>query len=390
MKLAVRISARPMLVAALLAAGFAGSAVIRGQVAGEAELDAVRAEIRALEQRIERQTDERDANAASLRRTELRIAAANRELVRLRAAALEQQERQEALDARQRDAEGRLAGEREGLARHVRVSYMTGRQELFRLLLSQESPAGLGRMMAYHDFFNRARSGRIAAVRDELASLAQLRAESADVERELAALRAAEESELDALDTSRAERSAVLARIEASLDASGDEMARLRAEERRRVDLMASLGEVAAAFPVESGVPFSELRGRLTWPISGRLAADYGQSRGSGDLTWNGVLLDSVAGTPVRALYHGRVAYSDWLPGLGLLVIIDHGGGYMSLYGHNDALLKAPGDAVASGEAIAQVGDTGGRAEPSLYFEIRRNGEPVNPHMWISGSPRAN
>ncbi len=390
MKLLGHVLVRSALAAALVAAGLAGPAAVRGQADDEAALSAVRAEIEALERRIGQQAAERDANAESLRQTELRIAAVNSELARLRAAALEQQERRETLVDQAGDAQDRLAAEREALARQVRMSYLTGRQELFRLLLSQETPAGLGRMMAWYDYFNRARSGRIAAVSGELARLGQLRAEAAEVETQLGTLRAAEEAELEALDASRAERRAVLARVEASIDAAGDEMARLRSEEERLVDLLASLGEVLAAFPVDAEVPFSDLRGQLSWPVSGRLAADYGQSRGAGDLRWNGVLLDSVSGRPVRALYHGRVAYSDWLPGLGLLVILDHGDGYMSLYGHNDALLKAPGDAVATGEAIAQVGDTGGRAQPSLYFEIRRNGEPVNPHSWISGAPSVN
>ena len=390
MKLLWHVLVRSALVATVVAAGLAGPAVVRGQADDEAALSAVRAEIEALERRIARQTVERDANAESLRRTELRIAAVNGELARLRAAAREQQARRETLAGRTREADDRLAAERAALVRQVRMSYMTGRQELFRLLLSQETPAGLGRMMAYYDYFNRARSGRIEAVSGELARLAQLRSDAAEVESELEALRAAEEAELEALDDSRAARRAVLVRAAASIDASGDEMARLRGEEERLVDLLASLGEVMAAFPVEAGVPFAELRGQLSWPATGRLAADYGQPRGAGALRWNGVLLDSVSGTPVRALYHGRVAYSDWLPGLGLLVIVDHGDGYMSLYGHNDALLKAPGDAVTTGEAIAQVGDTGGRAQPSLYFEIRRNGEPVNPHSWISGRPSVN
>lgn len=389
MKLLGHVLLRSMLAATLVAAGLAGPASVRGQADEEASLSAVRAEIEALERRLRRQTAERDTNAESLRTTELRITAVNGEIARLRAATLEQRERRETLAGQAREAGDRLGDEREALARQVRMSYMTGRQELFRLLLSQETPAGLGRMMAYYDYFNRARAGRIAAVSGELARLAQLRSESAEVESELEALRAAEETELAALGASRTERSAVLARVEASIDASGDAMARLRGEEERLVDLLASLGEVLAAFPVEAGVPFSDLRGRLSWPVSGRLAADFGQSRGAGDLTWNGILLDSVAGTAVRALYHGRVAYSDWLPGLGLLVIVEHGDGYMSLYGHNDALLKAPGEAVATGEAIAQVGDTGGRAQPSLYFEIRRNGEPVNPRTWISGRPSA-
>jgi septal ring factor EnvC (AmiA/AmiB activator) len=139
-----------------------------------------------------------------------------------------------------------------------------------------------------------------------------------------------------------------------------------------------------AGFPVDTEEPFAGLKGKLAWPVQGRLAGDYGQPRGTGPVKWNGVLLEAAAGVPVRAVYHGRVAFADWLQGLGLLVIVDHGAGYMSLYGHNEALLKESGDWVEPGEPIAQVGDTGGQTRPGLYFEIRYNGEPVNPHPWIA------
>jgi septal ring factor EnvC (AmiA/AmiB activator) len=139
-----------------------------------------------------------------------------------------------------------------------------------------------------------------------------------------------------------------------------------------------------AGLPVEGDQPFATLKGKLSWPVQGRLAGDFGQPRAGSVVKWNGVLLEAAAGTAVRAVYHGRVAFADWLPGLGLLVIIDHGGGYMSLYGHNEALLKESGDWVQPGETIAQVGDTGGQARPALYFEIRFKGEPVNPHTWIT------
>jgi septal ring factor EnvC (AmiA/AmiB activator) len=138
-----------------------------------------------------------------------------------------------------------------------------------------------------------------------------------------------------------------------------------------------------AGFPVDREQPFDRLKGKLAWPVMGRLAGEFGQPREGGTVRWNGVLIEANQGTPVRAIYRGRVAFADWLPGLGLLLVLDHGGGYMSLYGHNQSLLKEPGDWVSPGETIAQVGDTGGQARPALYFEIRAKGEPVNPHDWI-------
>ena len=123
--------------------------------------------------------------------------------------------------------------------------------------------------------------------------------------------------------------------------------------------------------------------------MQGRLAGDFGQSRGAGPVKWNGVLLEASAGTPVRAVYHGRVAFADWLQGLGLLIIVDHGGGYMSLYGHNEALLKESGRlGRARRDRSRKSATPGGQARPGLYFEIRYNGEPVNPHPWIGQGRR--
>jgi septal ring factor EnvC (AmiA/AmiB activator) len=144
------------------------------------------------------------------------------------------------------------------------------------------------------------------------------------------------------------------------------------------------LAEATAAFPVDTDEPFARSKGKLAWPVQGRLAGSFGQPRGAGPVKWNGVLLEAAAGTPVRAVHRGRVAFADWLTGLGLLVIVDHGGGYLSLYGHNEALLKESGDWVEPGEPIAQVGDTGGQARPGLYFELRYKGEPIDPAPWIA------
>ena len=150
---------------------------------------------------------------------------------------------------------------------------------------------------------------------------------------------------------------------------------------------MKELSEILAPFPVNGDQPFVELRGKLAWPAGGKISGDYGAPRNGGPLKWNGVLIEGNAGAPVRAIYRGRVAFSDWLPNMGLLMIVDHGGDYWSLYGNNEVMFKAPGEWVETGEVLAQVGDSGGRNGPALYFELRHKGQPVNPHPWMSGKP---
>jgi septal ring factor EnvC (AmiA/AmiB activator) len=350
----------------------------------EAALTAVRKEIKALQDRIARETTRRDEGTRGLRAAEVEIATATRKLAEVRANVRAQQTARRDLTQETERANRRLAAERAALGRQVRSSYMTGREELFKLLLSQESPAALGRMLVYFDYYNRARSVRIDTVAGELENLATLDQETSRVETELAALETAQAREVAALERSREERRVALADLDGDIRDGAAAVAKLRAEEQRLADLVTRLSELMAGFPVATDEPFASLKGKLAWPVQGKVAGDYGQPRGTGPVKWSGVLLEASAGTPVRAVYHGRVAFADWLQGLGLLVIVDHGGGYMSLYGHNEALLKESGDWVEPGEPVAQVGDTGGQSRAALYFEIRYNGEPVNPHPWIA------
>ena len=355
----------------------------------EAELSAVRKEIRALQERIARETTRRDEGARALRASEVEIAAETRKLAEVSASLRDQEKARRDLKQESERANRRLATEKDALARQVRSSYMAGREELFKLLLSQESPATLGRMLVYFDYYNQARAARITAVSGELAKLSELDAASARVEADLTSLEEAQAHEVAALEKSRDERRALVAKLDEEIRDGTASVAKLRGEEQRLADLVKRLSEVMAGFPVDTDEPFAKSKGKLAWPVQGRLAGDFGQPRGDGPVKWNGVLLEAAAGTPVRAIHRGRVAFADWLQGLGLLVIVDHGGGYMSLYGHNEALLKESGDWVEPGEPIAQVGDTGGQARPGLYFEIRLNGEPVNPNAWMAKRPAA-
>jgi septal ring factor EnvC (AmiA/AmiB activator) len=353
----------------------------------EQALQQIRERIARVETRLARETERRADQASQLKRSELAVAAATTELANLRARGAEQSQRQRGLSEQTRAATDQLGAERDALAQQVRLSYMTGREELFKLLLSQESPASLGRMIVYYDYLNRARSARIGAVTGQIRRLATLAEQSAQAASELQRLQAAQETEVAALETARGQRRAVLTELDRSIAAAGNEIEGLRQEEQRLADLLVELGELLAAFPVSSEEPFAALKGRLPWPAPGELTNEYGTLRSGGPIRWNGVMLQAGRGTPVRSVYHGRVAFSDWLPGLGLLIIVDHGEGYMSLYGHNEVLLKEPGDWVEPGETIAQMGDSGGQAAPSLYFEIRHRGDPENPHQWIAGSP---
>ena len=377
--------ARLALILGLAVAASLGAALGFAQSARErdAQLQAVRKEIKALEARVASQTAQRDESARALRAAELDAAAEARKLADLRARLAAQQTERRRLAERTTRATRRLATERATLASQVRTSYMNGRAELLKLVLSQENPASLGRMLVYFDYFNRARSARIGAVSAEVAELSDLGAQSDKATAELASLEQAESAQVAALEHARDERRGLVAKLDAGIADSNEKIGKARADEKRLADLVAELTQLMAGFPVDGEQPFGRLKGKLAWPVMGRLVGEFGQPREGGTVKWTGVLIEANQGAPVRAIYRGRVAFADWLPGLGLLLVLDHGEGYMSLYAHNQSLLKEPGDWVSPGETIAQVGDTGGQARPALYFEIRAKGEPVNPHDWI-------
>ena len=159
------------------------------------------------------------------------------------------------------------------------------------------------------------------------------------------------------------------------------DLEKLKREAASLEKLVSDLRQALSDLPPTGGQAFEKVRGRLSWPVAGKITARFGQARGGG-LKWNGVMIDAPRGSAVKALYDGRVAYADWLPGMGLLVIVDHGG-YMSLYAHNEQVYKSAGDRVEGGEAIATVGDSGGRSQPGLYLEIRRGTKPVDPVPWF-------
>ena len=349
----------------------------------EAELKAVQARMKALQQRLSRQSAEKDRVSRDLKRVETDIGEASRRLATLVKERQGLGERQRQLETQTRASHERLAGQKAALAQQLRMSYMAGGQENLQLLLNQDSPAELGRMMIYYDYLNRARTARVEAVRSELQGLQRLRQKTQTLLNETAQLEARQKQTLGELETARADRQAVVARLAEDLRSGDSELRQLKTQEQNLQQLVEELREFLKEFPADSEQRFSAMRGQLAWPVKGRLLRDFGQPR-AGSFTWKGVLVGASQGDPVRAVYHGRVVFSDWLAGMGLLVVIDHGQGFMSLYGHNEALLAEAGDWVEPGERIALVGDSGGMAQSALYFEIRRGGVPENPRRWIN------
>jgi len=356
----------------------------------EAELKAVRSQIEKMQAEMERDAGKRDQLSHELEESEKTVGTARGELDQLRRErAVHAAKRAELASQRLRE-QGELEKDRGALAGQLRAAYMIGRQEPLKLLLNQHEPSELGRVLVYYQYFGRARAAQITAIDTHLGELASLDEALAAEEQRLAALEAQQQGELARLQSARERRGRALVSLDAETRTRAQELDRLKEQQGGLEKLVRELRralERLDKFPVDSKDAFAKLRGKLAWPAAGKVVASFGQTR-AGGLKWDGVLLAGAQGTPVRAIYHGRVVYADWLSGLGLLTIIDHGDGYLSLYGHNERLFKEVGERVTAGDTIATVGDSGGRPSPGLYFEIRKGGHPVDPRPWFkSASP---
>jgi septal ring factor EnvC (AmiA/AmiB activator) len=368
--------------AAGLAAAAGGSKPEADAKKAEAELQAVKAEIERIARQISTEQVERDRLTRDLKSAELSAGHVRETLSDLKRQRAGHAARRSALASEQRERGAQLEKNRGELAGQMRAAYLIGRQEPLKLLLNQEDPALAGRMFVYYGYFGRARAGQIKLIADDVQRLAELSAELDAEDAELAQLEQQQRAELAHLEHARAQRSQVLAGLEAESRTRAQNLERLRSQQAGLEQLLRELRTAMERFPLKSNDAFAKLRGKLAWPVSGHLVARFGDAR-AGGVRWDGVLVATERGAPVKAVCDGRVIYADWLPGLGLLAIVDHGDGYLSLYGHNERLYKAAGEQVAAGEAIAAAGDSGGSGRPELYFEIRKGGKPVDPRPWF-------
>jgi septal ring factor EnvC (AmiA/AmiB activator) len=354
----------------------------------EADLKAVRSQIDRMRAEMERDAGKRDKLTRALEESEKTVGSARGELDKLRRERAVHTARRAELAGQRRTEESALAKDREALAGQIRAASMIGQEEPLKLLLSQRAPAETGRVLTYYQYFGRARASQIAAINVHLTELAALDTALAEEEQRLAALEEQRKGELSKLQSARERRGRALVSLDAESKNRTKELERLKDQQGGLEKLVRELRralERIDKFPTDSKDAFAKLRGKLVWPVAGKLVASFGQNR-AGGVKWDGVLLAGSQGSPVHAVYHGRVVYADWLSGLGLLTIVDHGDGYLSLYGHNERLYKEVGERVTAGDTIATLGDSGGRATPALYFEIRKGGRPVDPRPWFKST----
>ena len=352
------------------------------------KLERVQQSIKKVQQHLKSSRYKRGHVVTDLKQLESDISKNSRQLDKTETRIQDLQKRISTLEGDMGPLQQDLARQREGLAQQIRAAYAIGHQQEIKMFLNQQDTASIGRVLVYFDYLNRAREDEIRAFLRNITKHEQMEKELnthlADYQQTLKKRK----KQKNSLLSQRLKKNRLLAQLEQKISNQEKNLTDLEGSRGRIEKLLKSLGELLADIPQSpSDVrPFKQQKGRLPWPASGPFLATYGEAREQGGLRWNGVLISTKHGTPVRAVSHGRVAFADWLQGFGFITIIDHADGYMSLYGHNETLLKQAGDWVDAGETIATSGDSGGQPLPGVYFEIRYRGKPVNPRHWCSRS----
>lgn len=246
----------------------------------------------------------------------------------------------------------------------------------------------MGRNLVYHRYMSQARAEKIASVSEQITEIQSLQQIVKTEAEQLRVLKATQKQQLQSVEARRQERAKLLARLDRELSSQSAQLSAMQKDADKLTRLIEALNKAAKRLAIvkPKGSRFDNLKGKLYWPATGAIIHTYGSPRNGSSLTWQGVLIKATIGSDVKVISDGRVIFSDWFQNLGRLIIVDHGDSYMSLYGHNQELFRSVGDKVKTGDVIASVGNTGGRKNSGLYFEVRRKGTPVNPSTWCKGN----
>lgn len=362
-----------------------------GLEARRQSLEAIERQIQGLKQELTARRADRRALIEELEareRTLAELSLSNRELERQIA---EHQRNAAALRSRQSEEQAALDAELKELAKLLRTAYILGRADRLRLLLNQEDPGRASRILSYFAYLNRERMRRLQSIQQRADQLERLARYTETESQRLSQLSREQEATRQRLEQAQQQRARLLRELEATIDSRAAALEGLQHEVeslKLLVEHLRQQAQIRAELNIQRA-SFAELKGRLDWPLlEGRILVPFGARKSGSNLNWDGVLLAAREGEEVKAVKDGRVVYADWLRGFGLLIVIDHGDGYMTLYGHNQTLLREVGEWVATGDPIALSGKGDGRPEPVLYFAIRHNGRPQDPEVWCAGQRR--
>ncbi|MHB0925558.1 MAG: murein hydrolase activator EnvC family protein [Gallionellaceae bacterium] len=361
------------------------------------ELGNLRKRIAAMQREMDKTSESKSEAADALRESERAISDSNRKLAELAEQQRAADKKFNELQQQERRLIGSMAEQQVLLGRLLYQQYLGGKQEYLKLLLSNHDPNQVSRDLQYYKYIARSRATWLAALHDNFAALNAVSTATREQRVELKSLRAEQSAQKKALEKEQHARQRVLGKISQQLRQQRREINRLQHDENRLAKLVERLTKMLAQPKTNSlfrndnlpdnrfdGSPFDQLKGKLTLPVKGEVTNQFGAPRPDSTVLWKGLFLRTSAGQAVKAIATGRVVFADWLRGFGNLLIIDHGKGYMSLYGNNETLYKQVGDVLHGGDIVAAVGNSGGNEDSGLYFELRHESKPLDPIKWLA------
>ena len=361
------------------------------------ELDNLRKRITNLQQELEKTSESKSEAADSLRKSERAISNSNRKLAELAQQQVEAENTLGQLQLQGNQLEKAMQGQQTLLGKLLYQQYLGGRQEYLKMLLNNRDPNQMARDIVYYEYIARSRAAWLHNLRDNLDQLHTVTAQTKQKSDEIASLQAEQSSQRLTLEKEKITHQQVLQKIALQLKQQRNEIGRLQRDENSLAQLVAKLSRILAQPKSKNlfsnnnlpdnrfdGSPFERLKGKLALPVKGIVSNKFGSTRPDSTVQWKGLFVKASSNQPVKAVAAGRVVFADWLRGFGNLLILDHGKGYMSLYGNNETLFKQVGDVLRGGDTIAAVGNSGGNEESGLYFELRHEGQPMDPMKWIS------
>ncbi|WP_213996188.1 peptidoglycan DD-metalloendopeptidase family protein [Arsukibacterium sp.] len=353
----------------------------RQQAEQQQELEQVQQQIKMTERQLKKQQQQLNKAEQLLQQSDRQLAGASAELRQTEQQLTQLKQRGEDLNQQQRQLQLDLQQQQSQLAAQLKSAYSLGQHDYTRMLLNQQDAGKLERALTYYQYFNRARVKQLAEINNTVLQLEQISKQLAEQQQQLQTILTEQQQQQQQLLTVKAEQQKAVSQLQQLLKEQGNQLSYLRQNEtslQNTIDQLRALAERSLEL-----LGLSANKGKLRWPLNGTLLQGFGENR-QGGMRSRGILIGGREGNPVQAIADGRVIYADWLKGYGWVIVLDHGEGFMSLYGHNQNILKQPGEQIIAGETIALVGMSGGQADAGLYFEIREKGDAVNPLSWLS------
>ncbi len=345
------------------------------------QLEQIRKNITTLKQTLGSDKKQLQQYQGELKQTEKKIARLSRKQRQTKTELGKQHQAQQKLISETKELRLRLNHQQQNLSKQIRAGYSAGQQQALKMLLNQTNPGAAGRTITYYGYFTRAqiKSAEETALNIKQLSNAEKRLEQS--RRQLEKLQTSQQQQTKELQQQQSQRKILLSKLNSEISSKEQQLNILLENEKTLSKLLRDLEPRTPATPKDFS-NLGELKGKLNWPTKGRIQNRYGQPRNQGRLKWQGITISGKDGQDIRAIAPGRIIFADWIRGYGLMLIVDHGNNYMSLYGHNQSLYKDVGDIVTSKEVIAALGNSGGSNTTSLYFEMRHKGKPINPETW--------